>query len=202
MIQRPVDLGSGQQRFDLGRQPKPIARERVVKGLFSSTIARRQQRTTPAVPERQREHAADSLQEALAVFLVSVNQHLDVGLRAELVSASDELALDFLKVVDLAVRHQLNRAVLVGERLLAAREIDDRQPPHRQADARQHDAPLFIGSPMVQRPHHSLDLVYRNRALESRSTMPTIPHISACQLVSRCESRRSRTTRAGTPAAM
>ena len=97
-VQRPFHLRSGQQRFDLGRQPQPIARERVVKGLFSRTVARRKQQTTPVVPERQGEHAADALQEALAVLLVSVNQHLDVGLRAELVSTSDEIALDSSKL--------------------------------------------------------------------------------------------------------
>ena len=93
-------------------------------------------------------------------------------------TARAELALDLLEVVDLAVGDDLDRAVLVGERLLAAGEVDDREPAHGQADARQQNAAFFVGSPMVQRPDHALHFVSATGRVRSRSTIPTMPHMS------------------------
>ena len=111
-------------------------------------------------------------------------------------TAIHELTLDVLKVVDLAVGDELDRSVLVGEGLLSSRQIDDRQPPHGQPDAREHDTPLLIGSSMIQRPHHALDLADRDRTL---CVTLDYSDYSAHLYVGL---RLSRITRAGTPAAM
>ena|SRR5687767_12029869 len=115
--------------------------------------------------------------------------------------AGDQLTLDLGEVVDLAVRDDLNRAVLVAERLLAAGEIHDRQPAHGERDSWQPHAPLLVRSAMVQCPHHPLDLARRHRPLEIPLDNPDNPAHTVQPAVA-APPRRSRTTRAGTPAAI
>ena len=86
-------------------------------------------------------------------------------------------SLTSLEVVDLAVGDDLHRAVLVRERLLAAGDVDDRQPAHGEADARQQDAALVVGAAMVQRPDHPLHVALGHGRVRSRSTIPTMPHM-------------------------
>ena len=50
-----------------------------------------------------------------------MHEHFGVGIRAEAVSLIDQLAHQLAVVVDLAVEDDLDRAVLVADRLIAAR---------------------------------------------------------------------------------
>ena len=79
-----------------------------------------------------------------------------------------QLAADLGEVVDLAVGDDLDRAVLVAERLLPAGEVHDRQAAHRQRHARQPDAALLVWPAMVQRTDHVLHFRSRNGAAELR----------------------------------
>ena len=63
-----------------------------------------------------------------------MDDHLGVAVRAEAVPARLELGADVGEVVDLAVEDDPDRAVLVGERLIAGREIDDAQAAMPEAD--------------------------------------------------------------------
>ena len=69
-----------------------------------------------------------------APFLVAVNDHFGVRARPEVVPALLELGPQLLEVVDFAVEDDPDRLVGIGHRLVAAGEIDDRQPPETQAD--------------------------------------------------------------------
>ena len=66
--------------------------------------------------------------------LVEVNDHLGVGLRREPMTLPLELDAQLAVVVDLAVEHEPNRAVLVRDRLVSRLEIDDREPPETEAE--------------------------------------------------------------------
>ena len=72
--------------------------------------------------------------EALAVLLVEVDEHLGVAARREAVPGALELVPQLAVVVDLAVLDDGDPAVLVGDRLVAGREVDDREPPGREPD--------------------------------------------------------------------
>src|SRR6202011_954924 len=77
------------------------------------------------VPEDERELAAQVPQARRTLLLVEVEHDLAVGAGAEAVPLPLEAAPDALEAVQLAVGHQLQAAVFVGDRLVAGREIDD-----------------------------------------------------------------------------
>ena len=59
--------------------------------------------------------------------------------------AALELGAQLAEVVDLAVEDDADRAVLVEDRLVAARQVDDRQAAHPQGDARGVETPSPSG---------------------------------------------------------
>jgi len=80
----------------------------------------------PRVPDRDREHAAERLDERRAALFIQVDEDLGVAVGGEGVTASAELVHQLPVVVDLAVLDHLDPPVLVRDRLVAAREVDDR----------------------------------------------------------------------------
>src|SRR5215831_20872624 len=58
------------------------------------------------------------------------------------------------EVVDLAVEDHRDPPVLVADRLMSGRDIDDAQPPHGERDARLHEHPLIVGPAMANRLAH------------------------------------------------
>ena len=68
-------------------------------------------------------------------------------------------------VVDLAVEDRPDRAVLVGERLMAAGQVDDRQPPEPQCGMVVAIVARVV-RPAVDEPvHHGLERFGRQRAV-------------------------------------
>ncbi len=105
-----------------------VGQQRVVQRLDAEPVAREEQRLLVAVPQREREHAAEALDAALAPRLPRVHDHFGVAARAEGVPERRQLGDQLLIVVDLAVEDDDDAAVLVVQRLLAGRQVDDRQP--------------------------------------------------------------------------
>ena len=96
-----------------------------------------------------------------------VDEHLDVGPRAEAVAARLEVLLDLGKVVDLAVGDDLHRAVLVRRTAAAPPAMSTIERRRiAEADARQQHAALLVRPTMVQRPDHPLDVHRGNRATQ------------------------------------
>src|SRR5438045_1300730 len=71
------------------------------------------------------------------------------------VAASLERASQVGVVVDLAVEHQGQRAVLVEQRLVAALEIHNGQPPEAQACRTMGEIALIVGTPVAHRLAHA-----------------------------------------------
>jgi hypothetical protein len=94
-------------------------------------VARDQPPPPRLVVQHEREHAAQLVEEPLAVLGVQRQDHLAVRTRLELVVAL-QLRLQLLVVVDLAVHRQHMRALGVLQRLRPTHRIDDRQPLMRQ----------------------------------------------------------------------
>ena len=91
----------GQQRLHLGGEVEDAVDDRVVERLDPEAVARDEERLRLLVPEREREHAAQPLEAALAPLAVGAQDHLGVGARAEAILAEQPAQLDV--VVDLAV---------------------------------------------------------------------------------------------------
>src|SRR5262249_55493018 len=66
--------------------------------------------------------------------LVRVDDDLGIGCRVEAMAGSLELGSQFAKVVDFTVEDDPDRTILVVDRLVAGRQIDDAQAPHSECD--------------------------------------------------------------------
>ena len=98
-------------------------------------VAREEQPPPPAVPQGEREHAAEPREALDPVGGVGGQQHLGVRPRPEAVPARLELGAELPEVVDLPVADDLDARV-VGRHRLARRvaQIDDGQAPVREPD--------------------------------------------------------------------
>ena len=81
-----------------------------------------------SVPDRQCEHPPQEREHPGPLVLVEMNQDFGIALRAEGVTSGLEPAPQRGEVVDLAIEDGPDGAVLIGERLMPSRQIDDRQP--------------------------------------------------------------------------
>jgi hypothetical protein len=122
------------QRLQLGGEGEDARGGRVVERLDAEAVAREHQPAPARVPQRDTEHAAQLVHEARPALLVEVHEHLRVAAGREAVAALLEARHQLAVVVDLAVLDDVDGAVLVRDRLVAAGEVDDRQPAHREAD--------------------------------------------------------------------
>ena len=68
-----------------------------------------------------------------------------------------QLAAEVRIVVDLAVEDDLDRTVLVPDRLIARLQVDDAQAPHRQANGTVGEEALAIGAAVGERVAHGLE---------------------------------------------
>src|SRR6266487_241598 len=86
-----------------------------------------------------------------------MDEDLGVGLRGEHVAGRDELLAEVAMVVDLSVLDDPYHRVLIGHRLTAALDVDDRQPAHAEGHAVEMDASFVVRSAVDHRTAHSLD---------------------------------------------
>ena len=133
--------------------------------LLAEAVARQQQAAAALVPEGEREHAVERVHELRAVLLVEVDEHLGVRAAAEGVPALLEQVAQLAVVVDLAVQRRPHVARLVGERLVAAGDVDHAEAPRAERDASPRvlvDA-FVVGAAMrlrrVHRAHRSRPVV-------------------------------------------
>jgi hypothetical protein len=133
---------------------------RIEERLLAEPVARQDQRAGALVPQRDPEHPVEPGEAAVAPLLVAVDDHLAVGAGGEAVAPGLEVGPQLAKVVDLAVEHGVQRAVLVAHRLAPARQIDDRQPPHPEQRLAVAIDPFVVGPAMgdggVHRARHRL----------------------------------------------
>ena len=74
--------------------------------LLAGAVTREEERASPRVVERDREHAVQSLEDALAPLLVAAQDHLGVGRRPEGAAARLQFIAQLDVVVDLAVEDE------------------------------------------------------------------------------------------------
>ena len=88
-----------------------------------------------AVPERDGELAAGVLEGGGAVVLVEVDPGLGVAAGGQVVAAGQQRLAELGVVEELAVEGDPDGAVLVGDRLPAAGEVDDGEPSGAEGEA-------------------------------------------------------------------
>jgi hypothetical protein len=123
-IERRAKLAGRQDRLDLGPEEELFASVGVVERFLAQPVAAQHQAAARRVPQGEGEHSSQARYEVGPVLLVEVDQNLGVALGAEAV-ARLEVAPQLDVIVDLAVHHDPDRLVLVGQRLGPGLEIDD-----------------------------------------------------------------------------
>src|SRR6185369_17401372 len=131
--------------------------------LDAEAIACQKQPALPLVPERKREHPAQVFDGVRTELLVEMDDRFGVTRRTEHVSAAREPRPQLAVVVDLAVEHDPDGAVLVRHGLVSVLEIDDAQPPHAEGDAVAEMDAFVIRSTVRHRAAHGADLAVGHR---------------------------------------
>ncbi len=92
-------------------------------------------------------HAADPPQEAFqSPLLKTVDQHLGIGSRSEVMPRPFQFRAQLEEIVDLSVEDDLNGPVLVGHGLTSRiRKVDDRKPAMAQRKPRAGDKTAAVG---------------------------------------------------------
>ncbi len=151
-IETRVDAGHAQQRRDLGREREAAARERCpVERLLAGAIAREQQLAALRVEQRQREHAVEAREAALAVAREQSQHDLGVARSREAFARAREFVAQPREVVDLAVVREHEAPIGRPHRLRAGRrEVEDRKARVGDAGALDRRDAGGVGPAMVQ----------------------------------------------------
>ena len=152
-----ADPRERQEAFQFGGKGEASVGERVIERLLAEVIAGHEQAVLPRVEQRKGEHAAELFEHRLAVLLVEMHQHLGVRVGAENVAGGGELRGEFDVVVDLAVEDDADGPVFVPDRLPAALEVDDAQPPHAERQARCDMRARAVGAAMHDAREHPIE---------------------------------------------
>jgi hypothetical protein len=88
-------------------------------GTCAHRIPFQDQPLTAAVPHGKSEHAAQLGETGLAQLFIQVDDGLSVGARSKTMPAGQKAFVQFLEVVDLAVKYDPDALIFVGEWLVA-----------------------------------------------------------------------------------
>ena len=103
----------------------------------------------------EREHAGEVVDDVAAPLLEAAQDDLGVGVVGDEPPAPLlELAPQLGVVVDLAVEDEREVAVVAVERLVAGRDVDDREPAHADREVRADVGALAVGAAVHDRPQH------------------------------------------------
>ena len=143
-----------EQRLGLGREAEIAAVRREEERPHSEAIPRQKELLALPIPDREREVAVQTLEEGRPPLLVRVGDHLRIRLRREAVAERLELLAQLDVVVDLAVLHHPEAPALVGDRLVATVEVDDREPRVRHPEAAVEIEPDAVRTAMPELARH------------------------------------------------
>src|SRR5439155_692242 len=102
------------------------------QGFDAEAVTGEDQSVGTGVPQSDREHPAQSGDAVCAHLLVEMDDGLGITPRPKAMPAGDQVAPQVMVIVDLPIEDDLNGAILVGDRLLPAGDVDDRQPAHAE----------------------------------------------------------------------
>ena len=126
MLEKALDLRA---EYDIAGR-----RERIVKRLYAERVARAEEPAPLFIPYHEGEHAAKAVDDAVAVFLVSVDDDLRIAPRFEDMAAGYQLFPHLGEVVYLTVVDDGDGAVLVEHGLRAVGEVDYGEPSETEGD--------------------------------------------------------------------
>ena len=139
----------------------------VVERLDAEDVTRAKELAGAHVVHHEAVHATQAIDQTLSPLLIAVHEDLGVGVAVERVPRGLELGAELLKVVDLAVEHHEDRAVLVAHGLGASLgEVENGQAAETQRHAIFDMGSAHVGTAVDNAIHHRLEnaLVVLNMA--------------------------------------
>jgi hypothetical protein len=103
------------------------------------------------IPEREREHPAQESNHLDPVLLVEMDERLGVAVGAEAVPTCAQLGAQLDIIVNLAIEDDVDRSILVRNRLMAAGQIDNAQPADRETDSGFLEVAFVVRAAMPER---------------------------------------------------
>jgi len=124
-IHLAIDPGNGQHSLEFRREDEPLFVFEIQQRFLAKAIAGQQQVIRPAVPHREGEHSVELGNDAVAPFLVPVNDYFGVGLCRESMAERGETRAQLFEVVYLAIENRPDRSILIRDWLMPAGDVDD-----------------------------------------------------------------------------
>src|SRR5688572_23581772 len=119
------------QRFQLRAEKKRAARcDGVVERFFARAVAGDEKLSAARVPHCEGKHAPQVLHALRAKLFERMNDRLRIRMRFETMAKGFQLVLQLTVVIDLAVENNFDCAIASRHRLVPARQVNDRKPPH------------------------------------------------------------------------
>ena len=146
--------GKRAQRLQLRAEHERAVVPRVVERLDAEVVAREEELAAAAVPQREREHAGEPVEQSAPHAFQPWTSTSPSPCVREHVAGRRELAPQRAEVVDLAVEDDGDRAVGGHERLPAAGEVDHRQPAMAESDRAVEVKAVGVGAAMRERRGH------------------------------------------------
>ncbi len=107
------------------------------------------------IPDRKSKHAAQSFDTGRPEFLIEVNDDFGIGAGAEYVTSGKKVVTQLLEVIDLPIKDDPDRAILVGKGLMPGGQIDDGETAKTQAHRTGQIVAVIVGPTMGDRVGHT-----------------------------------------------
>ena len=167
------------QRPRLGGKRKAVRRLGVIERLDAERVAGEDQAAGRRIVQRHRVHAAQMPGEIEPVAAIEMQRQLAIRLGRERDRPrGTQIFAQFDVIVDLAIGDQRRAARLV-KRLVAGRQIDDREPGLHHADIARAILAVAIGPAMAQRHAHRPQRRRRRRRAVARHQPGDAAHSGA-----------------------
>src|SRR5450432_372255 len=140
--------GMRQNNFYFGTEKKRIGGRPIVKRFYSQPVTGNKQSLLARIPNRECEHSAQMLHALATVLFVDVNDGFRVAMCTITMSSRLKLFPQSGMIVNFAVKYDPDRAVLVAERLVPRRNVNDAQAPHCDSNTAFDVNALVVGAAM------------------------------------------------------
>ena len=149
-----------EDRLRFRREDEALRRLGIIERLDAERIAAENQPPGRRIVQRDRIHAAQMFREIETEFAIEMQRQLAIRASGDLRLRHFGMELEI--IIDLAIRHQRGATRLV-KRLVAGREIDDRETRLHHADIARAVMSVAVGTAMAQRFLQRLQPLARRR---------------------------------------
>jgi hypothetical protein len=99
------------------------------------------------------------------MVLVQVDDDFDIRIGPETMAGGLQVSTQFLVVVDFSIAHNRDRAIFIGNGLIAGLQVDDAQSAEAETDTWFNKVPVSIRSTVGHRVRHAMKHVPVDRPL-------------------------------------